>query len=409
MRKSLLVLPLLLNLVDAGVHGGAPFTNDFTLGIIGDTQRLTHAWGGRTAAENARRLNAITKWHKDHADSLKMAFISHMGDVVDNAGQADQWAAAKAAMQNIKDAGVPWGMVPGNHDVGNAYAEYNTHFPLSTWEGKAWFGGGYPAGKSQNQYQLFAHGGNRFLWLHLENKAPAAAVAWAQGILTQHADRVAFVTTHDYTSERGFEPYGESLWQSLIRKNANIVAVFCGHQFGISYVQRRNDAGKVVHNILVDYQDEADDNLQGATRWMEVNVKENKVYSYTINPGQGNLRLTAPLRPNSFTGWAADSARKSPSLAHHEQQFATSGFFTPPLAAPTGIKGITRRPVPGYHPRGDASQTLYDLGGRRAVFRDPWQQEIRGALRPGARALVVRFKDGGETLLLGWYPVAEAP
>lgn len=396
----LLRIFLLVLLIQIGLSG---FPNDFTIGIIGDTQRLTHAYAGHNETENVRRFNALTQWFYKNADSLKIVFVSHMGDVVDNADQMSEWKIARTAMHTIKNAGIPWGIAPGNHDKGADYIEYNRNFGLDWWEGKPWFGGGFPAGQSQNQYQIISSDSGSLLWIHLEHQAPTASISWAQTLIDKHPEHTVFITTHDYISDMGFQPYGDTLWNALIRKNARIQAVFCGHQRGTSYIQRRNDAGNIVHNILVDYQDETLDDLHGATRWMEFNHKENRLYSYTINPAKNGVRITGTLRPDAFTGWVADSARKSVKLAHHDHEYSVDDFFGEGMA----IKPQPREKRPARASRVglDANTLVYNMQGRRLTWNRISQQEIVFYRKRYTKAFVVRFRDDGKTVLMGYYPV----
>lgn len=378
------------------------FSHDFSIGIIGDTQRFTHAWGGRTDLENSIPFNALTRWFKNNSDSLKIAFISHMGDVVEESNVPSQWNIAKEAMQSIKDAGVPWGISPGNHDKGSDYLDYNSNFGLSWWRENPWFGEEFPAGKSQNQFQLFSYDTTKFLWIHLENRAPPPIIAWAQSILDKHRDRKTFITTHDYISERGFAPYGDTLWNTLVRKNENIQAVFCGHHHGTSYIMRRNDAGKPVHNILVDYQDETLEDLQGATRWIEINIKENRAYSYTINPSRDNVRITAPLRPDTFIGWAADVATENPLNAHHEQEYTIDSLLRP---VATFRDSNIRKEIQGFRPPWDKESLIYNMQGRRLTLSEAATQEVVIYRKRYTKAFLFRIGNGGESIKMGYHPV----
>ncbi|MEM9154133.1 MAG: metallophosphoesterase [Cyanobacteria bacterium P01_F01_bin.33] len=63
-------------------------------------------------------------WHRpngyDHRDELNIDFVSHYGDLVQHAtGPLAQrgFENALAAMSFLRDANIPHGMVPGNHDV----------------------------------------------------------------------------------------------------------------------------------------------------------------------------------------------------------------------------------------------------------------------------------------------------
>lgn len=379
------------------------FSNDFTIGIIGDTQRLTYAWGGRTDVESAQRFEALTAWYKKNADSLKIGFVSHMGDLIEEPDSQIQWNVATKAMRTIRESGIPWGIAAGNHDHGNGYLQFNSNFGVEWWEGNSWYGGGYPEGKNQNQFQLVSVGTEKVLWIHLENRAKPPIISWAQSIIDKHPDRAVFVSTHDYISERGFAPYGDTLWNTLIRKNAAIQAVFCGHHYGTAYIQRRNDAGNLVHNILIDFQDETLDDLQGAVRYMEFNLKENRAYAYTINPGKNNLRITESLRPDTFEGWVAETALADEGAAHHKQEYTIDSFFTP---RQSGFpKNPPRMVVTPKRMGLDPNIVIYDMKGRRLSHKELSQQEVIYYRKRYVKTFVVRFVGGGESILMGYHPV----
>jgi hypothetical protein len=57
---------------------------------------------------------------------------------------------------------------------------------------------------------------------------------------------------------------GEDMWQKLVRRNANIFLVACGHVGGVNLLVSQNDAGAPVIEILTDYQNLA----RGGEGWL---------------------------------------------------------------------------------------------------------------------------------------------
>ncbi len=267
-------------------------------------------------------FTAQTAWVVDQRAALDIRFVSHYGDIVNNADQPVQWARADESMSLLDDAGIIYGVCPGNHDitasgsVGQPYIPqpYLERFGPSRFGGRAWFGGASPSGMSS--YQYFSAGGMEFLSLHLECDTPVRELAWAQGILDENRDRPVLVTTHrylqdaeDYTSgvplvssgryppiwysvEGTYTPDGiqsNEFFDWFIRKNPSIFMVNCGH-FHEEYRQvSTNVAGLPVHEVLADFQDDPN----GGDGWMRImrfDVATNTIDVDTYSPTLAAIR-----------------------------------------------------------------------------------------------------------------------
>ena len=67
----------------------------------------------------ARRLfDAQTQWIADNHVELGIAFVVHEGDITHN-NNTEQWSNARGSIDKLIDAGVPFALVPGNHDYGD--------------------------------------------------------------------------------------------------------------------------------------------------------------------------------------------------------------------------------------------------------------------------------------------------
>jgi DNA repair exonuclease SbcCD nuclease subunit len=152
-------------------------------------------------------FHAQTQWVADNLRTRNIRFVSHYGDLVQHGDNTREWSNAKAAMRRLDDAGVPYGVVPGNHDVlptgsnGETYdpTNYLANFGPQEFAGRSWYGGASPAGTSS--YQTFRAGGREFLALHLNVDTPRSELVWAQEVLNSNRDKPTLITTHRYMQD----------------------------------------------------------------------------------------------------------------------------------------------------------------------------------------------------------------
>jgi hypothetical protein len=199
--------------------------------------------------------------------------------------------------QLISDAGIPFGVAPGNHDydawwlvslaslpsvdedAGDA-TDPNLHvgglkvfrsaFGSDTdfFRDKPWYESGFQGGGSSAQ--VFSAGAYKFLHFAFEMQAGDQVLAWAQKVIDRNPGLPTFISTHDYLDRHGqrnpasgmnlayVDPQAnnsaERIWQQFIRKNDQIFMVLSGHQVGQAMRIDQNDAGHNVYQLLADYQ-----------------------------------------------------------------------------------------------------------------------------------------------------------
>ena len=229
--------------------------SEFTLIVLPDTQYYSQMY--------PEIFMAQTQWIVDHKDELNIVFVSHLGDLVQNNDRYEtEWQVANAAMSALDDV-VPYGVLPGNHDmqVGGAANFYEQYFPASRYEHQSWWGGSY--NHNRYNYQLFSAGGDDYVILHLQYCPIRGAVGWANKVLARYPDRKAIVSTHGYLRANALhlkncqnksdgDVNGAQLWNQLVKKNSNVFMVLAGHIPGIA---RRDDLeDRVVYQLLSDYQ-----------------------------------------------------------------------------------------------------------------------------------------------------------
>lgn len=271
-RSVLIFLTAMLTLCLASVSAGvvlaytenyhdletpiAPMAEDeFSFVVMGDTQCVVEA--------NPRYLVNTNTWIRDNADSLGLAYVMHMGDMVDDVETA-QFESARAAMSILDDAGVPYSLVLGNHDyLGYAnsdrnYTMYDSYFPLSAYEDMPTFGGSMDGSTVENTYHLFSAGGEDYLLLAIGYKPLNTTLEWCGEILEQYPERKVIVTTHSYLNEDGsVNSVGERMWERFISKYENIFLVLCGHEIpeeGVYHDVYYGNHGNKVNVLMVNHQ-----------------------------------------------------------------------------------------------------------------------------------------------------------
>ena len=160
----------------------------------------------------------MNNWIVDNADPMNIRYVIHTGDIVDDFDMIYEWENADKAMKILDDAGVPYGVLGGNHDVAAATFEY------------------------ENYHKYFGE------------------------VLQQYSDRKAILCFHTYTrvaytAENDLlDYYGELVQEQVVAKNPNVFAVLNGHYHGASYettVFDDNNDGvydRTVYQICTDYQ-----------------------------------------------------------------------------------------------------------------------------------------------------------
>ena len=248
---------------------------EFTIIALPDTQHYSEAFPAVFTSQ--------TQWIVNNKSPRNIVFVTHEGDVVQNAGVVAEWQNANTSM-SLLDGVVPYGIGPGNHDQPTTL--FNQFFPYTRYEGLPWYGGHYST-LNDNNFQLFSGGGLDFVIVHLEFCPPAAAVAWADSVFKTHPGRIGIMTTHGYlngSAQRSVHGCSSTqyLWDGIAVPNPNVHFMLSGHWHDEA---RRSDVvnGHPVYQMLADYQDRA----QGGEGWLRILrfvPAEDRVYVQTYSP-----------------------------------------------------------------------------------------------------------------------------
>ncbi|MCY1057364.1 metallophosphoesterase [Nannocystis sp. SCPEA4] len=245
-----------------------------TFVVLPDTQYYSHRYPSI--------FHSQTSWIARNAVERNIAYVFHLGDIV-HTNSSTEWKNASAAMAEL-DGLVPYGLVPGNHDYGpkgNASTretQLNEWFSFDDAELMPSFGGAYQANRLDNTFHLFDAGGHAWIALLLEWGPRDEVIDWANVVMDMYPDRLGILVTHAYLNHddrrydhtdaqhsQAYNPHlydteggvndGEELWQKLVRQH-RFVLTLNGHVLGdgTGYLASVNDHGKVVHQILSNYQ-----------------------------------------------------------------------------------------------------------------------------------------------------------
>lgn len=333
----LLILPVVLLLLAAHQADSKPDKASFSLAVIPDTQNYIDY---RHQKEEGFELDSSAlfiqqmQYIADHsfAKGGDIAFVASVGDVwqhqtesIDqdhlqrginiepdpilarHAKRTEQvltieLPTAIEGYRIISEAGLPFGVAPGNHDYdaawsvagypperGKQFSELNStveEFGIlhvggldnfrsvfgdksDFFRDKPWYIASHNGGA--NSAQKFFAGGYAFLHLALEMQPGDAVLAWAESVLAANLGLPTIITTHDYLSSSGkrvpnplidlarVDPErhnsAQQLWEKLIHQHDQIFLVLCGHQHGQSLRVDDNANGKPVYQVLANYQD----------------------------------------------------------------------------------------------------------------------------------------------------------
>ena len=247
----------------------------FTLAVLPDTQFYS-----RYAESQFERPDRYgdgnnpfaeqTRWLAENADELRIPFVAHLGDIVDQVNTEVEWRTADAAMQTLDDADPPYSILAGNHHVRNsADTWFDDQYDLAAEPFLRWFGPNRAAEQStyggsdptgMNQYHVFEAEGQQFMVLALSWRASDATLAWANRVIDEHPTVPVILTSHEVLNieNDGVTPketeYGLRLWEELIKGNDQVFMTLNGHFHGATRLVKTNDFGHPVTEIVMDYQ-----------------------------------------------------------------------------------------------------------------------------------------------------------
>lgn len=290
---------------------GAPQVSSFGLAVLPDTQFYSRYATEGTGNQFKRLYGsepyiAQTEWLAKNAAALKIPFVIHVGDIVDQVGIEEQWKVADTAMKALETANLPYSVLAGNHDVRAdigydparpdigtdadrtlANEPYLKWFPAERAQRQKTFGGRDRSGF--HEYHIFEAEGQKFLVLALSWRVSQAGIIWAQNVLNTNPTLPCILVNHELIAiaNDGVSPlevdYGKMMWENLIRTNDQIFMTVNGHFHGSATLVKKNDFGNDVVQMVVDYQ-MAYQGGNGLMRFYEFDLTNNKIHALSFSP-----------------------------------------------------------------------------------------------------------------------------
>ncbi len=277
---------------------------------------------------------AIHEYMVEEYQAGRASYVINTGDIVDDmpklSGAKFQWTVADKAFDILDDANVPYGIVTGNHDVGdypaNNYSYYLQYFAEERYAGKPWFGG--TADDNKCHYDLVTVGNVDLLVLYIGYGQGEfqAVLEWANEVIAKYPHRNVILCTHQFLKPTTGEHAGraDTMYEKIVLPNENVVMVLSGHYDGAAY-RTMNEDGRIIQEVVADYQfvqkeddsyyEDAKDpkhkiggteHCNGEGYMREVLIEGNTVKMYAFSPVTGgetpfglrdNLALEVPFAP----------------------------------------------------------------------------------------------------------------
>ena len=268
---------------------------DFSLVMLPDSQY--YCSGGHDG--EAEMFYAQTEWIVDQHEALNVAWVAHVGDLVNDGDDApDQWVVADQAMAILEDpattglaAGIPYGIAPGNHDQSpngdptGTTENFNAWFGSERFEGRGYYGG-HHGHDNDDHWGEFTAGGMDFLVIDLEYDQAGAdqgVLAWADGLITDHPDHRVIINAHHLIeADAELSDQGKLVYEALGHHDT-LFLMLSGHLTG--EVWRSDPAGSdgTVYTVMADYQFDGDGGA-GWLRVLEFSPAAGSIHAWTYSP-----------------------------------------------------------------------------------------------------------------------------
>jgi predicted phosphodiesterase len=241
------------------------------------------------------------KWIVDNLDEQKIRYVIHTGDIVDEADQEYQWIEADTNMKVLDDAGVPYGVLAGNHDVDHqkgTYDEYWKWFGEDRFVNQPTFGGSYK--NNMGHYDLISAGGNDFIIVYMGWGLADEEIEWMNQVVKAHPNHKAILAMHEYLLVSGNRaPIADKVYEEVALPNPNVFATLSGHYHDAELKTDEVDddgdgkADRKVYQMLADYQG-GPDGGQGYMRLMQFDMANDKLHIKTYSPTLNDYNFYDP-------------------------------------------------------------------------------------------------------------------
>jgi len=275
---------------------------EYSFAVLGDTQCISLADAKNGTAYTKQMFN----WIKDNKESKNIQYVLGLGDITNTYKSSDtyynaEWNVAKSSYAILEEAGIPYSLVRGNHDISsgmnNAFGlgsdYYASVMKLSEeFDSSERSMGGFfyeyynestGAFKIENSYRKLNVGEENWMIVTLDWAPSEEVLEWLGVILEENYDYKTIITLHQFLQKDGAiidDPEGtlphenigsaswgevttggtvhpRVLWNEVLRKHANVEMILSGHVpvDDIVRTQYMGDNGNTVTCMLIDPQD----------------------------------------------------------------------------------------------------------------------------------------------------------
>ena len=125
---------------------------------------------------------------------MNIQYLFHTGDIIDDTELENQWVNADAAYKLLDKAGLPYGVLAGNHDVSHKeedYTGYWKYFGEGRYNQNQWYGGSYEDNKGH--YDLLSMDGIDYIMLYMGWGIHDDEIDWMNQVLAAYPERKAIL------------------------------------------------------------------------------------------------------------------------------------------------------------------------------------------------------------------------
>lgn len=313
----------------------------FQIAVLPDTQYYTALKHNGTMAMFDEQVN----WILANQAKEKIAYVIHLGDVVDHgdSNNQDEWLRAKNTLYKLEQGPIPYGVAVGNHDqtpLGNPASPgtndgYGVYFGRNHMQQFGWYGGAYgSSNNSDNHFDLFSANGTDYVVIYIEFNSPGTAehsasienavMNWAEGVLTTYPNRKAIIVSHSIldkpsgnsdvkagegnnTIASSFTNQGEVIYNRM-KLHQNVFLMLSGHISGEGF-RKDNYNGHIIKSYLSDYQSRENAPFNGTNRnggnglmrLMKFNLTKQQLDVRTFAPRPGGILIEETDQDSKFT------------------------------------------------------------------------------------------------------------
>ena len=275
--------------------------DNYTMVLIPDTQN--------TVEFRPEVMDAAIDGLIDTADDYNVAGVIHLGDVVDDNNDDQQYVNARDAFYRLPDAGIKFLIQMGNHDGWSSGINnyYNSFSGKSTaWTRRtSWYLTQSPNGDGNSSYMFLRAGSYNYLVISLSCSGSSSGsnsntrwsdedMEWLQSVLNEYPNCPTIVTTHDLQNCSDTQPssiqlssLGTELW-NVVKSYPQVFMLVGGHSHGSGVEVLTNDNGQEVLSILTDLQF-AYNGGNGWFRYLEFDEDADKIYYSIYSPYAASL------------------------------------------------------------------------------------------------------------------------